>query len=473
MIGKSRTLDVRAIHNEVTGSGILCTSRVNGKTTDFLLDFGLFQELKYDAENSIVPFDVSRLTTVALSHNHVDHTARVPLLYEKGYKGEVICSHITKKLLPYALNDTYGILKDSAERKGKKLLYTAQSVENTITNTEGFDYDRVIELNDNVSIRFLPNGHLLGSAMILMQVKEPGKESINLLFTGDYKKDNIFFNVPEIPKWVKDLPITIIQEATYGYMRSNEIELCFEDNIAGTIKKGGSVVALAFSLGRIQEILYKLKCMQREGKLDKEIPIYLDGKLAIKYTFFYINNPNLLKPEVQNFLPRNLIIVNNKSREKILFGKEQKIIVTSSGMGSHGPAQLYIPEYITRPNTLIQFTGYTAEGTMGRYLQEASQDKEVVINGVVLSKKARIECTKEYSAHSPQDKLLDFLRMFLNLKAVGINHATSETQKIYARKVKEEISPKDIVILGPENIFRFGPFGLVKSISTNPLMIQS
>ena len=111
----------------------------------------------------------------------------------------------------------------------------------------------------------LNNGHLVGAALILVQISYPGYEDINLLFTGDYNNKNIFFDVKPIPKWILDLPLTVIQESTYGDMDSSEIRETFKENVKNRLKNDGTVLALVFSLGRAQEILYTLKCMQKRG----------------------------------------------------------------------------------------------------------------------------------------------------------------------------------------------------------------
>ena len=125
--------------------------------------------------------------------------------------------------------------------------------------------------------------------MILLQLSYPGYEDINLLFTGDYNNKNMFFDIEELPMEVRKLPLTIIQEATYGYVNSTEMKAVFEENVAKAISEKKIVIAPVFSLGRAQEILYVLKRMQQDGRLSTSIPIYFDGKLAFKYTGFYLS----------------------------------------------------------------------------------------------------------------------------------------------------------------------------------------
>ena len=124
----------------------------------------------------------------------------------------------------------------------------------------------------------------MGAAVILVQISYPDFNDINLLFTGDYNKHNMFFDVKPIPEWIRELPLTVIQESTYGDMDTCEIHKCFDENILTCMNRDGTAIVPVFSLGRTQEILYELKCMQIRGSLSVNIPIYLDGNLAIKYT---------------------------------------------------------------------------------------------------------------------------------------------------------------------------------------------
>ncbi len=319
----------------------------------------------------------------------------------------------------------------------------------------------------NIKVTFFKNGHLIGAAVILVQISYPGCDDINLLFTGDYNNKNIFFNVPKIPKWVTELPITIIQESTYGYMDSSEMHKCFKKNIKSCIDNQGTALVLVFSLGRAQEILYKLKKMQDEEILDKRIPIYFDGKLAIKYTGMYINDELGIKKQMLDFLPENLIFIDNSvSRREVMTDTTPKIIVTTSGMGTYGPAQSYIPEYITRKNILIHFTGYTAEGTLGYKLKNAEDGGIIEIRGVMSKKRAQVEYTTEYSAHAKADVIIDFLKQFTDLKLILFNHGTNDSKKMIAERAAKEVEAKHIGILGRQYFFRVDAYGLEKTLST-------
>lgn len=396
----------------------------------------MFQERKYDELNNELPFDPEKVDFCLITHTHVDHIGRLPYMVKKGFYRPIYVTETTNKLLPLALNDSFKVLSSVSKRKNVKCLYSEA------------------------------NGHLVGAALILVQISYPEYEDINLLFTGDYNNKNMFFNVNPIPKWILELPLTVIQESTYGDMDSTEIKEIFKENIKKCIESDGTVLTLVFSLGRAQEILYELKCMQENCELDSNIPIYFDGKLAIRYTNLYIKDGLGIKPEMKDFLPQNLTFVDNESRSDVLKSTSKKIIVTTSGMGSYGPAQVYIPEYISRSNTLIHFTGYTAEGTMGGKLKNAETGSMVEVGGLIAKKRANVEYTTEYSAHAKADEMIEFLKQFKNLKLVLVNHGESQTKNIFAERIVEEVDAKRVGLLGREYFFRIDSYGLVKTLST-------
>ena len=249
-------------------------------------------------------------------------------------------------------------------------------------------------------------------------------------------------------------------------MDSTEIQKCFKQNLLECIGNGGTAVVPVFSLGRAQEILYELKCMQTQGSLDSQIPIYLDGKLALRYTEKYLKDGLEIKEEMREFLPENLIFVDSSNRRDILESHETKVILTTSGMGSYGPAQIYIPEYITRSNALIHFTGYCSEGTLGYRLKNAQEDEIVEVGGMLLKKRARVEFTTEYSAHAKADEMIAFLQQFKNMKLVLVNHGEESTKKAFAERILNEVQVKGVGVLGNEYFFRVNPYGLVKTLST-------
>ena len=325
-------VDVMALHNDVTGScNFLVVKMPTNETFRIAVDCGMFQERENDCFNRDFPFDPEKLDYVLVTHNHVDHTGRLPLLVKKGYRGQILCSPATKTLMPLALADSCKVLKDTARRNNTRQLYSEVDVQDTIALLESVEFEKTIRLNRYTKATFFKNGHLLGAAMILLQIQYENDDAINILFTGDWNNKNMFFKVPGLPEWVRKLNLTVVQESTYGNMNSDAIVPCFKKNVAEKMANGGTIIIPVFSLGRSQEILKVLREMQDSNELDRSIPIYFDGKLAIKYTHIYLKDGFGLNDDCLDFLPHDVVFVDDDIRDKILNSSESKIIVTTSG----------------------------------------------------------------------------------------------------------------------------------------------
>lgn len=462
--------DIMSTNQGVTGS---CNSVVvrfpNGEKVRFLVDCGLYQEKEYLKKNEELPFNIDEVEFVLVTHVHVDHVGRLPYMVKKGYCRPIYATEDTCKLLPLALGDSCKVLRQNARRNNTRPLYDENDVSRTISLAEMVEFNVTLEINERIKVTFVQNGHLIGAACIVVQISYPGEEDINLFFTGDYHKENIFFAVSDIPNWILDLPLTLIQEATYGNTDSDSIKKnkCFEKNVLKFIERKGTIVIPVFSLGRAQEILYHVKKFQEEGKLSKKIPIYLDGKLSIRYTSMYKEGKLKIDPDMYDFLPENLHLVEKSTRSGVLYSNQTKIIICSSGMGSYGPAQTYIPEYISRKNALIQFTGYTSKGTMGERVKAAKKNEFVEAGGIYARKIADVEYTTEFSAHAKADELLNFLLQFKKLKLVLINHGDTNSKNLYAKKVVKNVHTKKTGVLGENYIYRVGAYGFIKTLMNN------
>lgn len=460
-------VDIMALQPEVTGScNLVIVNYPNGEKTRFVVDCGLFQESKYSKYNECFPFKSENIEFCVVTHNHVDHTGRLPLLVKQGFRGNIYTSKATGILLPLALADSYKVLKDMAKRNNTSQLYSESDVLETLNHISTAGFAKGVDINPNIKLTMFKNGHLIGAALLLIQIRYKGYPNINLLFTGDYNNKNIFFNVPKLCRTVKALPLTIIQESTYGTTNSNEVTECFEENVLNCIKGGGTVVNMAFSLGRFQEILYKLKIMQDEGKLSTDIPIFADGTLGLKYTASFSRKELEIKPEAMDFLPQNLSFVNKENRVGILESEESKIIVTTSGMGTYGPAPQYIIRYIKDKRSLIQFTGFTTEGTLGSRLKRAQEGDVVSIGGMVVIKKAKVEYTTEFSAHAKADEMIEFLQQFEDIKLILVNHGETSVKEEFAKRILQEVNSKNVGVLDRQYLYRVGPYGFIKTMST-------
>ena len=465
-------VDMTAMNNEVTGSCTLVTVNLpNKEIIRFFTDCGLFQEAKYDNKlNKELLFNPQDIDFCLITHNHVDHVGKLPYIVKKGYSRSIYLTKVSSVLLPLALDDSCKVLKSVAKKNNTKALYNERDVENTISLLKPCEFNETIVINDNVRVMFFKNGHLLGAALILVQISYPEYEDINLLFTGDYNNKNIFFNVEPLPDWVLKLKLTVIQESTYGKMTTKDIQSCFANNIQKCIANQGEVVSLVFSLGRAQEILYELKTMQEKEQLDVNVPIYFDGKLARRYTDLYLKKDLGIKSEMKDFLPKNLVFVDEQIRYDLLKDTSCKIIITTSGMGTYGVAPIYLREFIKRENCLIQYTGYTAEGTLAYCIKKANEGDKVQIRGTYCIKRANVQSTTEFSAHAKSDEMIKFLSNFENLNLILVNHGEEGTKEYFAERILDEIKAKDVCILSRKYIFRISAYGLEKTISKQMIL---
>lgn len=484
-------VDIVSLHNEVTGSCNICTVRFpDAKKVKFIVDCGLFQEEKYQRQNYYFPFDPKEMSFLLVTHNHIDHIGRIPKLYKDGFKGKTYASKITSELMPLALNNTAEILSSNSQKNNSKKkilddasiptflanamtspLFEVDDVANAMEYVHGVEYNKVLSVSEHIAVKFIPNGHLLGAASILVTITYKKEKPIYLFFSGDYAKGNVFFDVEEMPKMLKEVPLNVITESTYGTRSNKDIEYVFKDNILAAIKRKETVIVPVFSLGRSQEMLLNLKRMQDEGSLSTSIPIYLDGKLAHSYTSFYQQHLDYLKQDedIQNFLPKNLTLITDyETRQALLPDRNCKIILTTSGMGSYGPAQLYLPYYISRPKCTIHFCGYTTPNTFGSRIKEIGDGEAFELNGIMTTKKANVLATNEFSGHAKQEDLIELLEGF-NLKSVLINHGEQNTKVEFAKTVMDKVKPKGVAILSSKNYIRVGAHGIIKSYPVNDL----
>ena len=233
MSTKSRfNFTIESFNQGVTGSCIMVNVQYpNGETTKFVVDCGLFQEKEFLIQNEQIPFYSDNVDFAIITHNHCDHIGRLPLMVKHGFEKNIYTSATNASLMQPALEDNLKVLRSISKNHKSNCIYSESEVSKTLSLLQYCKWEDTIVVNKNIKITFFRNGHLVGASVVLVQISYPDYEDLNRLFTGDYKKDNIFFDVPMLPEWVRDLPLTIICESTYGTANSTDIEYCFDSNI--------------------------------------------------------------------------------------------------------------------------------------------------------------------------------------------------------------------------------------------------
>lgn len=467
-MGKNQPyVDIRGYHKGVTGSCIRNTVHFsNGDKFRFLMEYGMYQGEGHkgiDYNDSITP---SKIDAVIVTHTHLDHDGALPIFVRKGYTKNFYMTNAAACVIDIGLEDSYNIMVKDSKLKRQKILFSSSDIDMTLKQIKALKYEESFRIHPNITITFFNNGHLIGSSIVLVQIDDP-KGTINLLYTGDYKPQNVFLDIKPLPCWVYALPnLTIITECTYGTTNSWDIEYKWKEDIINACSENKIIFNNAFGQGRFQELMYRIRKLEDEGLIPKDYPVKVDGSTGIDYTFRYISHSNVLriKDEMKSFFPYNLQFVDNKSRPAVLEDKSGKIIIATSGMGTHGPAATYIPHFLSNPNALIYFTGYTSEGSTGRTICEANYGDEVHFkNGKIVKKIARVEQTSEFSSHAKADEIIDFLNMF-SPRSILINHGEPSIKTAFEKRVQNETGVKKTGILGMEYVYRVNPYGIDKPV---------
>lgn len=462
------TVDITATHKNVSGSCIFVVAHRPDKDIKFIVDCGLYQgEEDCEKKNyEKFSFNPENLDFVLLTHNHVDHTGRIPVLFKNGFYNKVYTTQNTKDMLPIAMENNEKILRLNAKKNNKKPLYTYKDISYFFDNLEAKEFKETFTPAQGVNVTFFKNGHLIGAAVILVQISCDDYEDINLLFSGDYSEKNIFFETEDLPEEVYNMPVHVICESTYGYVDAAEVNKpVFINNLVKWLNDSniGTILVPSLSLGRFQEIAYRLKCAQEEGIIDKNIPLWFDGNLAIKYTNLYKYKLDIFS-HMRDFMPENAVFVEDSIRRKLISNyRNKQIIVATSGMGCYGPTQEYILNFIEKKNVAIHFTSYTSPGTFGNKLLSSEQGQLVTLGPVTKRKLAIVTDTREFSSHAKRDELLRFLKKFKQARTILVNHGEEETKEQFVKYCKSNyVDCKEIMVLN--NTVRLNRWEKIKEI---------
>ena len=449
----------------VTGSQHLI--EVNGKT--IMLDCGLFQGKRKESfeRNRTEMYPGENVDCLVLSHAHIDHSGRIPLLVKNGFNGDIFCTSATRDLCAVMLMDSAFIQEKDVEfvnrrrkKKGQNLfepLYTKSDVGQAMGQFVGLSYNRRHQLFPDIYLTLIDAGHMLGSAHVLLDIndQETG-QSRRLVFSGDIGR-------PDIPIICDPVPLyegadILIMESTYGN-RSHppypESEQELERIVNETASRGGALLIPAFAVGRTQQLVYALHRLHSDGVIP-DLPIFVDSPLATRTTEIFRLHPEVYDAEIREFLLTDddnnpfgfgrLQFTQTVEQSKALNSlKVPAVIISSSGMLEGGRILHHMRHRIGDPRNTILFTSWQAPNTLGRRMVE--QEKNVRIYGEEYRVRAKVEILEGFSGHADREGLLNFVKVMQRKpQQCFIVHGEEESAESLAEALRKDLALENVVV---------------------------
>ena len=456
---------------EVTGSCYL----VESGNLRFIVDCGMFQGGRAaDARNRHFPgFDPEMLDFVLLTHAHIDHSGLLPRLAAMGYRGPVHCTHATADLLRVLLPDSAHIQEKEAEwanyanRKSRRSrvsdlapLYTVTQAKDMLKTLRGVRYDKEIRPHPRVRARFQDAGHILGSAIIEVWVEEAGC-SRKLVFSGDLGMSGRPILMDPAP--IQDADFLVV-ESTYGNRLHKSLSETIDElahAVTDTlVRKKGNVIIPAFAVGRTQELLYLLMDLVRQGRLPRNLAIFVDSPMASAATAITLSHSNLMDAESQELLQwfrtspeAPYLRVTEDVEESMALNKIRQgaVIISASGMCDAGRIKHHLKFNLSRAESSIIIAGFQAEGTLGRRLVDGARDVRLFRETVPV--RADLYTLGGLSAHADRDALIQWLSNFKNPPTqTFVVHGEEQTALGFAKLLRDAMGWQVTV---PENAASF------------------
>ena len=428
---------------------------VNGKK--ILIDCGL-QQGRDEVDNSSLPFHAGEIDFVLVTHAHIDHSGRIPMLLKQGFQGRIFATRLTAQLLDIMLQDSAHIQESDAEYQNRKNLragrptveplYTvedAQRVREFLTTCE---YGEKVDLCEGVSMECIDAGHLLGSASMKLTLTENG-ETRTIVFSGDI--GNVDQPIIRDPQFFHEADF-VVMESTYGNRNHTEV-WSYTDELAQiidkTLGKGGNVVIPSFAVGRTQELLYFIRQIKDEN-LVKSVPnfdVYVDSPLSKAATTIFCGDLRgyldeeavaLVKDGTHMFNFPGLHLTETVDESKNLnLDPSPKVIISASGMCDAGRIRHHLKHNLWRPESAVVFVGFQSPGTLGRHLLDGAES--VKMFGEEIAVRAKIVNFQGLSSHADRDHLLNWIDQFASAKPthVFVVHGDREVAPAFAADLAE------------------------------------
>lgn len=449
---------------EVTGSNYM----IETAGYKVLVDCGTHQgadEERHEGES--FPYDPTGIDAVLLTHAHIDHSGRIPLLVKLGFKGKIYCTHATAELVEVLLRDSARIMKEDAEWRTRKNarkglppvepLYSERDVEDALAYRSPLPYDEVVEILPGLGVRFREAGHILGSAIIETWISEEGMEKpVKVVFSGDLGPlDGVIEKPPAV---VEEADFVLI-ESTYGDRLHKSLEDTraeFQQAMEAAVRAGGKVLIPTFVVDRAQRMLYEFKLLQKKLPDLKMANIYLDSPMGVKTTEIYSEHETLLSRELKEMLasgddpfePRGFSFVRTAEESRAINAMDDGIVLAGSGMCSGGRIMHHLKHSLYKKDTHVFFVGYQAYGTLGRRIVDGA--KTVRIAGEEISVKAQLHTLNGFSAHADRDDLLRWASLFTKKARFVVVHGEPKSAESLALGLRDAGYSTRIPAIGDE-----------------------
>lgn len=429
----------------VTGSSYLLTS---GSGQSILIDLGMFQGPHDIDKLNFEPFDVdcSALSGVILTHAHLDHCGRLPILLPERFKKKIYMTPETRDLTELSLFDTAKIAKENEHR----FLFDKELVEQTIKQFSVVSYRTPFRIGD-FTITMRDAGHILGSASLEIVDTNSNSSMQKIVFSGDLG------NSPEPLLMETELiesADAVVMESTYGdrIHPDSDPSVAIQKEINLIEQSGGTLLIPAFALERTQELLHILMHLKKTEKIKRVTPIYLDSPMAKSATIIYSAHLSLFNTHVQQdindsnpFTFDGLTVINDMSESRaIIDHKGPKVIVAGSGMMTGGRILGHASYFLPMPSTRLLIVGWQGAGTLGRDLLNGM--KIVFIGRKKIPVNATIQNIENMSSHADQNQLMRWLKHIKNVKKIFLTHGDDLPRAALAQKISKDLGISDVVL---------------------------
>jgi metallo-beta-lactamase family protein len=422
-----------------------------------LVDCGLFQGKEEALNREPFGFHPGSLDAVVLTHAHIDHSGRLPLLCKQGFSGPIYAHPATADLAEIMLLDSAHIQEAEAERETRKAqrahrgpalpLYTQADARAVAAQFQRVDYGRATPLGARLQVRLEDAGHILGSSIVAFVETDMGGRQTRVVFSGDLGQ-------PGRPILRDSALIAeadyLVMESTYGnrlHESPQNTRAALGEAIRSAVAKGGKVIIPAFAVGRTQEVLYSLNTLLEEGAMPRGLKVVLDSPLAIAATRVTERHPEvydeaaaaLMKEGDAPFAFPGLLLSHTGEESKALNDdRSPMVIIAAGGMCENGRVVHHLKHNLWRPEATILFVGYQAEGTLGRRILDGASP--VRIHGEEVAVKARIISLQGLSAHADRDQLLAWTE--------GFRHPPEETILVHGEADAREELARELTARG-------------------------